>query len=158
MPAGDDPLPSGVWQPVPGAPGMRIYPLVRKPDIISSNSYLLDTAGSIILIDPGGLPAQAEQLATVIGEIRAVRKRPVIVILTHTHVDHFLGVIGTPLFDDPAVTVFAAEDTGAEALRTGNSRLTQADFFEKTVPPFCPGIRLFGPGFQEAGGEMVVTM
>ena len=76
MPGGNDTLTPLVWQPVPGADGARIYPLIRKIDTISSNSYLIATPDVLILIDPGGLAEQAEQLALVIGECRREQDRP----------------------------------------------------------------------------------
>ncbi|MFA6225580.1 MAG: hypothetical protein WC620_05215 [Methanoregula sp.] len=55
MPGGNEPPVSQVWQPVPGAPEAQLYPLIRKIDTISSNSYLIQTGDVILLIDPGGL-------------------------------------------------------------------------------------------------------
>ena len=46
----------------PGSPGAALYPLIRKIDAVSSNSYILTTPDVIILIDPGRLPEQAEHL------------------------------------------------------------------------------------------------
>jgi glyoxylase-like metal-dependent hydrolase (beta-lactamase superfamily II) len=158
LPAGNDPLPTGTWQPVPGAPGFRIYPLIRKPDTICSNAYLLDAPDAIILIDPGGLPEQATLMAHIITEIRAESKRPVFVILTHAHIDHFIGAMQVPSFCDPAVTVFVAQETGADALGTGDCRLTQAEFFSRTYPPFSPGIRLFAAGSHSGDREYGTVM
>ncbi|NLD57547.1 MAG: MBL fold metallo-hydrolase, partial [Methanomicrobiales archaeon] len=92
MQAGNDQLTSQRWQPLFGAEDAQIFPLIRKIDVISSNSYLIATGDVLILIDPGGLPEQAETLAKVIQTCREEKDRPVFVILTHAHVDHFLGV------------------------------------------------------------------
>ena len=145
MPAGDDPLPPGLWQPVPGAPEARIYPLIRKPDTISSNSYLLDTPDAILLIDPGGLPEQAGLLARLVGDLRAADPRPVFIILTHAHIDHFVAARHVPPFDNPAITVVAVQESGARALGLADPRLTQAAMFDRHFEPFFPGIRLCAP-------------
>ncbi|HII76344.1 MAG TPA: hypothetical protein HA264_04755, partial [Methanolinea sp.] len=51
---------SQIWQPLPGVEGVSIYPFLRKVDIISSNSYLVAAPRLIVLVDPGGLPGQAD--------------------------------------------------------------------------------------------------
>lgn len=71
MPHGSsNPVISGEWQPVPGAPGIRIFPYIRKCDTISSNSYILDTPDAICLTDPGGLSDQVKLLFEKIDELR----------------------------------------------------------------------------------------
>jgi glyoxylase-like metal-dependent hydrolase (beta-lactamase superfamily II) len=133
LPGGDDPLISLSWQPVPGAPGAQIYPLIRKTDTISSNSYLVQTDDVILLIDPGGLAEQSAQLALVIEEIRKDHDRPVFVFLTHAHLDHFLGTQSTPAFAHPHAAVFAVQEAGAAALERGDGKLTQADLLGQTL-------------------------
>ncbi len=132
--------------------------MIRKIESICSNSYLIQTPDAIIVIDPGGIPEQAELLARVISEIREERKRPVFVILTHAHIDHFIGALQVPLFSDPTITVFIVQKTGASALTNGDRRLTQAEFFSRTFQPFSPGIRLFSGSEADNDCESGVTM
>jgi glyoxylase-like metal-dependent hydrolase (beta-lactamase superfamily II) len=143
LPAGDNQLDTLTWQPVPGAPDAAIYPLIRKIDTISSNSYLIATADVILLIDPGGLPSQAEQLSRVIEECRVEKDRPLFVFLTHAHIDHFLGVQSEGVFPHPADAVFAVHYTGACALESGDARLTQADLLHAPLSPMKIGLHLF---------------
>jgi glyoxylase-like metal-dependent hydrolase (beta-lactamase superfamily II) len=142
LPGGNASLVSLSWQPLPGAPGARIYPLIRKLDTTSSNAYLIQTDDVILLIDPGGLPEQAAQLALVIEECRGERDRPVFVFLTHAHVDHFLGTQYTPAFAHSEAAVFAVQETGAAALESGDGKLTQADLLGQTISPFRIGLPL----------------
>ena len=142
MPAGNDQLITISWQQVPGTDGASIYPIVRKIDTLSSNSYLIATPDAIILIDPGGLPEQAEQLASVIGEIRQEQDRPVIVFLTHAHIDHFAGCQGVPAFAHPETVIFAAHETGAGILGRGDCGFTQADLLGQKVVPMKIGLPL----------------
>lgn len=135
MPGGNAPLISLSWQPVPGAPGAWIYPLIRKIDTTSSNSYLIQTDDVILLIDPGGLAEQSAQLALLIEEIREERDRPVFVFLTHAHIDHFLGTQFIPMFAYPEVAVFAVQEAGAVALECGDGKLTQADLLGQKISP-----------------------
>jgi glyoxylase-like metal-dependent hydrolase (beta-lactamase superfamily II) len=143
LPAGNDQLDSLTWQQVPGAPEAAIYPLIRKIDTISSNSYLIATADVILLIDPGGLPSQAEQLSRVIEECRAEKDRPLFVFLTHVHIDHFLGVQSEAVFAHPATAVFAVHYAGACALECGDVQLTQADLLHAHLSPMKIGLHLF---------------
>jgi glyoxylase-like metal-dependent hydrolase (beta-lactamase superfamily II) len=142
LPGGDTSLLSLSWQPVPGAPGARIYPLIRKIDTTSSNSYLIQTDDVILLIDPGGLADQSAQLARVIEEIREDTDRPVFIFLTHAHIDHFLGAQCTPAFAHPETAVFAVQDTGAAALERGDGKLTQAELLGKTISSVRIGLHL----------------
>jgi len=135
LPGGEASLISLSWQPVPGAPGARIYPLIRKIDTTSSNSYLIETDDAILLIDPGGLAEQSAQLARVIEEIREESDRPVFVFLTHAHIDHFFGTQCTPAFAHPDVAVFAVQEAGAAALERGDGKLTQADLLGQRISP-----------------------
>lgn len=142
MPGGNEPLISLSWQPVPGAPGAQIYPLIRKSDTISSNSYLIQTEDVILLIDPGGLAEQSAQLAQVIEEIRGDNDRPVFIFLTHAHVDHFFGTQGIPAFTHPDAVVFAVQEAGAASLERGDGKLTQADLLGRTISPVRIGLSL----------------
>jgi glyoxylase-like metal-dependent hydrolase (beta-lactamase superfamily II) len=142
LPGGDETLISLSWQPVSGAPGAQIYPLIRKIDTISSNSYLIQTDDVILLIDPGGLAEQSAQLARVIEEIREGTDRPVFVFLTHAHVDHFFGTQCIPAFAHPESAVFAVQESGALALENGDVKLTQAELLGQTISPVKIGLPL----------------
>jgi glyoxylase-like metal-dependent hydrolase (beta-lactamase superfamily II) len=152
LPGGNDTLTSLVWQPLPGADGARIYPLIRKIDTISSNSYLIATPDVLILIDPGGLAEQAEQLALVISECRRERDRPVFVFLTHAHIDHFTGALAVPAFASPETAVFAVQEQGAGALERGDPKLTQAELLGRTIPPMKIGLHLFPRSWDADAG------
>jgi glyoxylase-like metal-dependent hydrolase (beta-lactamase superfamily II) len=156
LPGGNDTLIPLVWQPVPGADGAQVYPLIRKIDTISSNSYLIATPDVILLIDPGGLPDQAEQLSLLIGECRRKQDRPVFVFLTHAHVDHFAGILSIPAFASPDVAVFAVQEQGADALELGDAKLTQAELLGRTLPPMKISLHLF-PRTWEADAEIPVA-
>lgn len=157
MPGGSDTLTPLAWQPIPGADGAWIYPLIRKPDAICSNSYLIATPDVLLLIDPGGLPEQAEQLSLVIGECRRKRDRPVFVFLTHAHVDHFAGIAAVPAFAHPETAVFAVQEQGGELLERGDAnlcdaKLTQADLLGRSYPPMKIGLHLFPRSWKTDAG------
>ncbi len=153
MPAGNDQLVSASWQPLPGAPGALIYPVVRKIDTISSNSYLIQTPDVLLLIDPGGLLEQAEQLVQAIAECRSEQERPVFVILTHAHIDHFVGMQNIPAFSYQNTVVLMAQDAGASALERGDRRMTQADLLGSPLTPMHVGLPLLTPDRMETPGK-----
>ncbi len=155
MPAGNDQLLSHSWQQVPEADRASIFPVVRKIDTLSSNSYLISTPDAIILIDPGGLPEQAEQLASVIGEIRREQDRPVFVFLTHAHIDHFIGSQEVPAFAHPETVIFAAHESGAGILGRGDGGLTQADLLGVKVLPMTIGFPLLTADRSGQAGVLV---
>lgn len=168
MPAGDGQLVPLAWQPVTGAPEASLYPLVRKIDTVSSNSYLISTPDVIILIDPGGLCDQVDQISEVIRESRAEKDRPVFVFLTHIHIDHFVGINASAAFAHAGAAVFAVQENGARALEAGDARLTAAELLEiplrpmKVALPLLTGERAGMPGIVGRlcfpnGGEISIV-
>ena len=146
MPGGSEPLISLVWQPVPGATGAQIYPLIRKIDTLSSNSYLIQTDDIILLIDPGGLTEQSESLVRIIEEIRMGNELPVFVVLTHAHLDHFRGTQDVPAFAHSNAVVFAVQESGAAVLERGDAKMTQAELLGQTISPIRIGLPLLTAG------------
>lgn len=134
---------SRTWQPIPGTTDTWIFPEIRKIDVISSNSYLVRTPEYLLLIDPGGIPSQAEMLASAIARCRQKVDLPLVVVLTHAHVDHFTGMQSCPVFTDPGHTVLAAHTTGADAVERADPDLTQGDVLGRAFAPMPVGIRLF---------------
>ena len=155
MPAGNGQLISHEWQPVAEAAGATIYPLIRKIDTISSNSYIIETRDVILLIDPGGLADQAGHILQVISECRSDRDRPVFVFLTHAHIDHFVGAQDIPAFAYPESAVFSVQEAGADALEKGDGKMTQADLLGVSLVPMKAGFRLLTRQRAEFSGSPV---
>jgi glyoxylase-like metal-dependent hydrolase (beta-lactamase superfamily II) len=155
LPAGNDQLVSLTWQPLPGADDASIYPLIRKIDTISSNSYLIQTPDVIIVIDPGGLSEQAEQLMQVVTECRAERERPFFVLLTHAHVDHFIAVQNTPALAVAGAAELMVQEAGAVFLEQGDAKMTQAVMFNLAIIPMKVGFHLVTPDRMECPGQPV---
>jgi glyoxylase-like metal-dependent hydrolase (beta-lactamase superfamily II) len=143
LPPGDGQPDSVQWEPVPGAPGAAFYPLIRKIDAVSSNSYLITTPDVIILIDPGGLPEQAAHLFGVIGRCQARDARPLFIFLTHAHTDHFVGIQADPACAHPDALVFAVEQSGAYAIESGDTTVTQSDLMQAPFFPMKVHLHLF---------------
>ena len=139
-------LTNHAWQPIPGAEGVEVYPFLRKPpDILSSNSYLIRTAGQVILIDPGALEEQSAALGRVIAGCLADHLRPLFIFVTHCHIDHSLEA---PAFRLPAAggeAWIAACAEGYEYLAAGDERFTIAELYGIPFPAFRPDIQLLTP-------------
>ncbi len=155
MPAGNGQLVSLAWQPLPGAGGATIFPLIRKIDTVSSNSYLIQTPDAIILIDPGGLTPQAEQLMQVVTECRAEKERPFFILLTHAHIDHFIAIQNTPALAVAGAAVLMVQEEGAASLERGDAAMTQAAMFSTTVVPVKAGFPLVTTDRRENSGMPV---
>ncbi|MDD1678824.1 MAG: MBL fold metallo-hydrolase [Methanomicrobiales archaeon] len=155
MPAGSEPLIPLQWQPVPGCGEARIYPLIRKVDTVSSNSFLVQTSDAIILIDPGGLPAQAAHLASLIQAIQAERALPLVVMLTHGHVDHYVAALSVPLLVDPCTAMVALQEHGVEVVESADRRMTQAEVLGRELAPMRIDLHLLAASNAEGGGEPV---
>jgi glyoxylase-like metal-dependent hydrolase (beta-lactamase superfamily II) len=146
----------GAWQPLPGESSAKIWPYLRKVDTISSNSYCIESGGQVIVIDPGGLPEQAEELRTLIEALPGGAPRPVLVLLTHAHIDHCRALMDHPFFSDPDRVVFAIQEDGARALATADRRLTQAALMGLEIAPIRAALQLFSGLDHESCSDVLV--
>jgi len=147
----------GSWQPLPGEPAAKIWPYLRKVDIISSNAYIIRSGSLTLVIDPGSLLSQAGEIVAALslpGEIAPPR---ILVILTHTHVDHFRSLVDHPYLRNRDNVILAVQEAGAHALETADARLTQAALFEQDLLPIRPALVLFSRSDIERGGEVAVA-
>jgi glyoxylase-like metal-dependent hydrolase (beta-lactamase superfamily II) len=140
---GSELLAPRTWQPVPGAPDTHIFAEIRKADVTSSNSYLIQTPVILLLVDPGGLISQAEILASAVTRCRDDTDLPLMVLLTHAHVDHFTGMQMCPVLVDPEHSILAVHDTGANAIELHDPDLTQGKLLGQEFTGMPVGIHLF---------------
>jgi glyoxylase-like metal-dependent hydrolase (beta-lactamase superfamily II) len=132
------------WQPLPGVPGGSLFPFIRKVDIISSNSYLVATGERLVLVDPGGLPGQAEVLLAEIRHLLEEQPRPVFICLTHVHLDHCLQLLQHHGFRELPSRVVVVQERGARALETADRAATIADIVQVEISPLSADLRLIG--------------
>lgn len=130
-----DPLINRTWQPLPGSRQAEIYLYIRKPDLLSSNSYLIRTAEQILLIDPGAIEEQTRDLCDVIRLCEHEQSRPILIYITHCHLDHVLQAplirqknAGTPAW-------IAVHEEGAGTLARGDETLSIAELYGIPFPP-----------------------
>ena len=135
------------WQRIEGTRQVEVYPWIRKPDLASSNSYVLCSAEQLAVIDPGGSPEQTQGLVAVLRTRFQERPRPVFLYLTHCHVDHSIEAIGSSLWQEFPRLKIVVHEVGARALRTADRAITQAGILGTTFPSTLPdSARLASPG------------
>ncbi len=139
---------AGQWQLVPGTESIQVYPYIRKPDVLSSNSYVLRFPQGLVVIDPGGDLDQTQTLVSVAREAMPAAGQ-MDILLTHCHVDHTLETVRNDLWRSfPSVRVMI-QANGAQALKAGDRRLTQAEILGCDLPPFRTDVALF----KSSGGQ-----
>ncbi|MDD1772896.1 MAG: MBL fold metallo-hydrolase [Methanomassiliicoccales archaeon] len=124
------------WYDVPGAPGVRIFPFIRKPDVVCCNSYIIKAPGHIMVIDPGADQTQMEEILRMLRDLSGDGMERVTFFLTHCHVDHCYALmkgIGTSMMPDGVIMLAQAE--GAKALREYDEDVTQARVMGWDFPP-----------------------
>ena len=113
-------------QPVVGTRGIQIYPYIRRIDLMSSNSYIISGDDQIALIDPGGLEDQVEHLDREIARLQENLQRPVVVYLTHAHLDHWVQLKKSHTSKALEEAALAVQEVGAKGLEAGDSNITLA--------------------------------
>lgn len=135
-------LKNRTWQPLPGTRSSWIYPYIRRPDVLSSNSFLIRTPGQFVIIDAGALPEQTAELQRAAAEYGRNTALPLVVFLTHCHLDHSQQISTYQQNPDMPAWV-AVHAWGAAALTASDSQRTVADFYCKTMPRVVPELCLF---------------
>jgi glyoxylase-like metal-dependent hydrolase (beta-lactamase superfamily II) len=131
-----------IIQPIPGTRGMKFYPYIRKIDLMSSNSFILSGEDQIAVIDPGALDDQLDCLVNNIAAMLSEKPRPVIVYLTHAHLDHCFQLNRLRGIKGLGDITVAAQEIGADALISQDAELTLADLLGKEMAPIPVDIRL----------------
>lgn len=126
------------WHPMPGLPDARLYTYLRKVSVVSSNTAVIVTPGYLLVVDPGALPEQRDDLSAIIAAIQQDAPRQVIVLLTHCHVDHALQA--RHLAPDALIAI---HEEGARFLAAGDITYTQAELIGHTLQAFQPELPLF---------------
>ena len=114
-----------LWQKVPGAPSVEIFPIIPKPNIISSNCYIFSAPDALVVVDPGARSEQTRQISQILTDALGLSRRPVLVFLSHCHQDHSQEAGGLKLPPGTEIKCFAHQ-AGVEAMRQRDRNLTVA--------------------------------
>lgn len=140
-------------QPVSGTKGINIYPYIRKIDLMSSNSYILSGDDQIALVDPGGLNEQIENLDTEILRLQEELLRPVVVYLTHVHLDHWIQLKESRTSRALGEASLAVQEAGARCLEAGDSNITLAGLLGRQMISSPVQIKLLSALDEMINGE-----
>lgn len=141
------------FQPAAGCRNTAIYPYIRKIDIMSSNSYILSGIDQIALIDPGGLEEQIEHLEGVISGLQNERSRPVVVYLTHVHMDHWVQLKQGRDRKILGGATLAVQALGAEALEKRDPGITLSGLLCRPMIQVLVDLKLLAPNDLSLAGE-----
>jgi len=149
---------SNTLQAIPGTADLEFYPYIRKVDLMSSNSFILSGDEQIALIDPGALDDQLCCLVENIIALQSVKPRPVIVYLTHAHLDHCFALNSLRRIKDLGNMAVAAHEIGAKALQEQDCELTLAGLLGKQMAPISVDIKLLSKEDIMIGGELELKL
>jgi len=149
---------SNIMQPIPGTRDMQIYPYIRKIDLMSSNSFILSGQDQIALIDPGALDDQLDCLVENIAIMLDEKPRPVVVYLTHVHLDHCFQLGRLRKIRDLGRVYVAAQEIGAEALINQDPELTLAGLLGREMAATPVDIKLLSRMDCLVGGAIELTL
>ena len=157
------------WQDVPGTTHTRIFPCIRKPDVTSSNVYLLTIGDYIVFFDTGASQEVMDTVCDALSTCTCDREKPLIIIFGHAHYDHIYEGLVDRRFESFGKPVFVCHASGAGLLQSGDQRYTQADLVDLPIPPLQIDLPLFRvknqeserlralPGFQHRIKEIHIT-
>jgi glyoxylase-like metal-dependent hydrolase (beta-lactamase superfamily II) len=114
---------TNIWQQVPGANSIEIFPIIPKTNCVSSNCYIFSAPEALVVVDPGANPEQTRQINRVLAEALAQSRRPILVFLTHCHQDHSQEAGGLELPAGVEIKRFAHQ-VGVDAMKTRDPNLT----------------------------------
>lgn len=123
------------WQEVPGAAGLRMFPILSR-GIATSNALVIAAEDAVVVIDPGGTAEQGRKLAGLLAGCAG--DRPVTALLTHAHRDHFAAL---DEIERPVTLI--AHAAAAAALKTGDQVSTLAEFNGGSFRPRALDVHLF---------------
>lgn len=149
---------SEVLQEIGGTRGVEVCPYIRTIDMVSSNSYVLSARDQIGLLDPGGDDDQMDRLVEVIGELYHERPRPVLIYLTHVHVDHSFELSRGDLLAEFGGAAVAVQEAGALSLERGDPAMTLSCLLGRKVAPSSPEVRLLSSADLAAPGRRLIEL
>lgn len=144
------------WYPASALSSTRFYPYMVKPDILSSNSFIIESDRQVILIDPGGLQSQWEGLTDILTPV--ITAKPLVIYLTHCHVDHCLAAGLSRSMKQITTVQIAIQENGAGALSRGDTRMTMADLYGYDFPAYPPDFLLLPDSSARGSHDVVNTV
>jgi glyoxylase-like metal-dependent hydrolase (beta-lactamase superfamily II) len=131
------------WQPVQGVDGVQLMPLMSSAASDGSNIYLVEFSELFLLVDLGSDQKRLAAVADSVNAADPTYAKPVLVVLTHCHIDHIAAAPGLECLQ-PRQIAIAGHFAGTSALAAQDQALT-ISFLFKTIPPLIDvDLVLFG--------------
>ncbi len=145
-----------ISQPAAGTRDLTIYPYLRKIDLMSSNSYIISGSSQIALIDPGGMADQLDILETEVARLQDELLRPVVVYLTHVHLDHWIQLKQ----DQGSLQggILAVQEEGARALETQDSLMTLSELLGRPMIRVPVDVKLLSNRDKTSTGQQSLSL
>lgn len=134
------------WSTVPGSNSIEIYPLIRKPCVTCSNTFILKSDLYTIIIDPGAEREQIERIRRIILLIKRLNYCPVLIFFTHCHIDHYLAV-SSLIHSKPGAEIICHKKT-AKAIEGRDENITLANM-NGSILPVCKVKACFFDDYNE---------
>lgn len=124
-----------------GEKGLACVILTCRPNIINSNGVIIKSPEQIVVIDPGGAPAQGEYIKSFVLHYNYPGS-PVYILLTHCHLDHSYNFFY--LLDQEEINFKVIMNQACADIFSGasNRHILLEDFLAKQVPQYMPDIVL----------------
>ncbi len=135
-------LESDILQSLVGTKATQIFPYIRKIDLMSSNSFILSSDEQISLIDPGASEDPIYHLVEKTTAMFEEKPRPVVIYLTHSHLDHCFQLRYCQKIRNLGRILIAAQEKGAEAIENCDSEFTLSGLLGKKLTGISIDIRL----------------
>ena len=114
---------ANIWQRVPGAVSVDIFPIIPKTNCVSSNCYIFSARDALVVVDPGAKPEQTRQINRILTDALTLSPRPILVFLTHCHQDHSQEAGGLEVPAGIEIKRFAHQ-VGVDAMKNRDPNLT----------------------------------
>lgn len=141
-------LENETWQPIPGTVSGLIFPVIRRPDVTSSNAFLIKIADQFIIIDTGAEEIILEKIWQAISCYVTDPHMKVLIFFSHAHFDHIYQGLVDKRMREFLSPVFIIHSFGAGILKTGDIVNTNAELIGLTIPPTDVDIPLFSHGIR----------
>ncbi|MBA4390380.1 MAG: hypothetical protein C0399_05530 [Syntrophus sp. (in: bacteria)] len=132
------------WVAIPETHNVQIYPIIRKPSVTCSNTFIIKSPRLFIVIDPGADIEQIEHTRQVVMSQQGERFIPVFIFLTHCHIDHFLAV--HLLMDQTFNGEIICHPVAADAIENRDESITLANMNGSMLPVCRVRDRFFRSG------------
>ncbi len=120
-----------------------MLPLITKPDVESSNAFVIFTGKEFVIIDSAADGNRLNSIKSAVQDLDNKNELPKLLITTHIHMDHCYSALNGELFKEVPSLIWATHSAGAVAIEAGDTKPTIGDLFKRTYEARLIDIHLF---------------